>query len=66
MKQFSLAFAMMGLLVMGFSFCAQSQIKARSSRDVLFDVKVNDDSRAVLSWVSTEEHRPARFIVQQK
>ncbi|MDI9869150.1 hypothetical protein [Flectobacillus roseus] len=65
MKQFSLAFAMMGLLVMGISFCAHSQIKARSSRDVLFDVKVNDDSRAVLSWVSSEGHRPARFIVQR-
>lgn len=65
MKQFTVVFAMIGLLIMCSPFFAQAQIKARPSRDVLFEVKVNDESRAILSWVTSEGHRPARFIVQR-
>ena len=65
MKQVVTYLTMTGFLFLGLSFCALAQIKTRSNKEILFTIQVNEGNRAVLTWVTSEGHRPARFIVQR-
>lgn len=64
MKQLVKFFLASTLVLCGI-FTSFSQIKTRSNRDILFAVQVNDMNRAVITWVTGEGHKPARFIVQR-
>lgn len=42
-----------------------AQVKVKSNKDILFDLKVNEQNKATLKWVTAEGHLTSRFIIQR-
>ncbi|MDH4461030.1 MAG: hypothetical protein QE277_06375 [Flectobacillus sp.] len=42
-----------------------AQLKVKSNKDILFELKVNDENKTVLKWVTAEGHTTSRFIIQR-
>lgn len=62
-KNYILAFiTVVCLLVKATSF---AQVKVKSNKDILFELKVNDENKTVLKWVTAEGHTTSRFIIQR-
>lgn len=62
-KNYILAFiTMVCLSVTTTSF---AQLKVKSNKDILFELKVNDENKTVLKWVTAEGHTTSRFIIQR-
>ncbi len=39
--------------------------KIRSNKEILMEVSINTDNRAVIKWISQSDHQSTRFIVQR-
>jgi hypothetical protein len=45
--------------------CFAQNIKIRTNKEILFEVSLNPNNKALLKWVSPEGHQTNRFIVQR-
>lgn len=55
--------AVLCLLIQNFSVAQTTKI--RSNKEILMQVSVNADNRALLKWVSQSDHQTTRFIIQR-
>jgi hypothetical protein len=65
MKQF-LNVTVAAVFYLMFSNIAVAQNpKIRSSKEILMEISINTDNRAVVKWISQAEHQTTRFIIQR-
>ncbi len=64
MKKFTV-FSLITILCASFITTSFSQVQVKSNRDILFELKVNDENKTILKWVTAEGHATSRFIIQR-
>jgi hypothetical protein len=65
MKNF-IKFAVAAVISMTLSNLVFAQnSKIRSNREIIFEVSLNQNNKAIIKWVSPEGHQTSRFIVQR-
>ncbi len=62
----SFNFAVAAVLILFINnFSVAQTVKIRSNKDIVMDISINPNNRAVIKWVSPEDHQAARFIIQR-
>jgi hypothetical protein len=64
MKSLNFAVAAVFYLLTSNLLVAQST-KNRSNKEIVMEVSINTDNRAVIKWISQSDHQTARFIIQR-
>jgi hypothetical protein len=63
-KSLILTVAAVTLLIFS-NLCFSQNTKIRTNKEILLEVSLNVNSKAVLKWVSPEGHQTSRFIIQR-
>jgi hypothetical protein len=63
-KSLNFAVAAVFYLLTSNLLVAQST-KNRSNKEIVMEVSINTDNRAVIKWISQSDHQTARFIIQR-
>jgi hypothetical protein len=63
-KSFNFAVAAVLFLFINNSSIAQNA-KTTSNKDILMEVSISPENKAVIKWISQEDHQTVRFIVQR-
>lgn len=59
------AFFLTAILCASLVTVSFAQVKLKSNKDILFELKVNEQNKATLKWVTAEGHLTSRFIIQR-
>ena len=62
----SLNFAVAAVIFLStYSLSVAQNTKILSNKEILMEVSINADNKAVIKWISQEEHQAIRFIIQR-